>query len=76
MLNSFNIEKWEVIVGNIGRVYQDDNWNSPLVKEDAEKEFKFYAAQSVNSVGRAANEPVWLLCNGEVVDEVEGKQED
>lgn len=49
-----------VIVGNIGTVYEGDNYT--LARET----FQEYVNMSVSGHGRAANESVTLFANGEV----------
>ena len=73
MLNSFELKHYEVIVGNIGRVYHDNNWNNPNVNMEVLEVFKEYVAMSKSKFGRASGEPVWLLVNGELVDEFLGE---
>ena len=73
MLNSFELKHYEVIVGNIGRVYHDNNWSNPNVDMEALEVFKEYAVMSKIKAGRASGESVWLLVNGELVDEILGE---
>lgn len=54
---------YEVIVGNVGTVYQGDSAVS------ASRAFKGYVAQSKSGVGRAAGESVTRMKNGEIVEE-------
>lgn len=56
---------YEVIVGNIGTVYSGPS------KSAAERDFEGYVRQSREGYGRAANEPVTLMCAGEPVKEYE-----
>ena len=73
MLNSFELKHYEVIVGNIGRVYHDNNLNNPSVNMEALDVFKEYAVMAKSKAGRVSGEPVWLLVNGELVDEILGE---
>ena len=61
--------RWEVIVGNIGRVYEDYNalW--------ARSYFNTYVGQSKRGEGRAAGENVTLMCDGEIMKEHVGTQD-
>jgi len=52
--------KYEVIVSNVGTVYQG---NRPI---DASKEYGEYKQISLNGYGRAGGEDVILLCDGEI----------
>jgi len=63
-------EDWEVVVGNIGSVYRGSS------KLQAESKFKTYVEQSKLNYGRAANEDVTILHNGEPVKEFAGSRED
>ena len=54
---------YEVIVGNIGTVY------SGGVHQSALNEFTIYRRKSLAGEGRAANEPVMLLRDGEIIRE-------
>jgi hypothetical protein len=51
---------YEVIVGNIGTVHSGSN------KKEALKHWKTYVAQSKSGVGRAGNESVTLMIDGEI----------
>ena len=53
--------RWEVIVGNIGYVYEDYNafWANSC--------FNTYVGQSKRNEGRAAGESVTLMCDGEIM---------
>lgn len=55
--------KWEVVVGNLGVVYEDYNlfW--------ANSYFNTYVGQSRRGEGRVAGENVTLLCDGEIMKE-------
>jgi hypothetical protein len=57
---------YEVIVGNIGRVFKGSHY------PDAIQTFKDYKQQSKENLGRAAGEPVTLLEDGEPINEYEG----
>lgn len=50
---------YEVIVGNVGRVFESENLFT------ASKVYGEYKRQSRGSYGRAANEPVTLMADGE-----------
>lgn len=54
---------YEVIVGNIGTVYTGRD--AKIARETMQE----YIRQSKSGVGRAGNEPVTLLLNGEIFDE-------
>jgi hypothetical protein len=54
---------YEVVVGNIGTVY------SGASKSDSARKWLTYVDQSKSGVGRAGNEPVTMLCDGEIVKE-------
>lgn len=73
MLNSFELKHYEVIVSNIGRVYHDNNWDNPNVNMEALEVFKEYVVMSKSRAGRVSGESVWLLVNGELVDEILGE---
>ena len=73
MNNSFELKHYEVIVGNIGRVYHDNNWNNPNVNMEVLEVFKEYIIMSKSKAGRVSGEPVWLIVNGELVDEFLGE---
>lgn len=51
---------YEVIVGNIGQVYEG---NKPI---DARKVYGIYKRKSLSGDGRAAGEPVTVLKDGEI----------
>jgi hypothetical protein len=53
----------EIIVGNIGIVYQGDEFR------EAHKWYSAYLLKSMQGVGRAAGEPLTWLQNGEVFEE-------
>lgn len=76
MLNSFELKHYEVIVSNIGRVYHDNNWDNPNVNMEALEVFKEYVVMSKSKAGKAgrvSGESVWLLVNGELVEELLGE---
>ncbi len=50
---------FEVIVGNVGTVY------SGYSRQEAERKYDTYAAISRSGVGRAGNEEVTLMVDGE-----------
>lgn len=54
------MEKFRVIVGNIGTVYAGNNYMQAMAK------FSSYAKDSRNNYGRAAGEGVVLLHDGEI----------
>ena len=54
---------YEVIVGNIGKVYEGGFYQSAL------DEFKVYEGRSIAGDGKAAGEPVTLLKDGEIMRE-------
>ena len=53
------MSKFQVIVGNIGTVYDGDDYN------EAMKNYNEYSEQSKQQYGRAAGEPVTLWIEGE-----------
>ena len=55
--------EWQVVVGNIGTVYTGNN------RKEAVADFVAYAALSRRGIGRAGNESVALLKNGDLVRE-------
>jgi len=59
------MNKYQVIVGNIGTVYNGDS------KLDAESVFADYVKMSMLNYGRAAGELVALLADGEPYEEYE-----
>jgi hypothetical protein len=61
--------RWEVYVGNIGRVYTGTDGNK------AKAAFEHYSLMSVKGEGRAAGESVTLMMNDEIVDEWQGRDE-
>jgi hypothetical protein len=56
------MKKYEVIVGNIGTVYQANSL------KDALKRFREYRRQSKTLKGRAGGESVTLMCEGEPIE--------
>jgi hypothetical protein len=60
------MEKYEVVVGNVGTVYSGGFYDSAL---DA---FTIYKSKSLNDYGRAAGEDVTMLKNGEIFREYIG----
>ena len=58
---------YEVIVGNIGRIYHGSNW------KEANAAFKAYVLRSTLLLGRAYGEDVTMLKDGEFVSEYIGK---
>lgn len=61
--------KYQVIVGNIGTVYDGDSWN------DAKRDFGIYKRKSIEGVGRASGESVVLMEDGEPRWEHPGEQD-
>lgn len=59
--------KYQVIVGNIGTVYDG---NSPVI---ARQKFRAYRTDSMCGYGRASHEPVTLMEDGQPVKEYAGK---
>ena len=55
--------EWEVLVGNVGSVYVGDD------EAEARRKFDVYVESSKSGVGRAGDEPVTLMCDGEPVIE-------
>lgn len=60
------VEKYEVIVGNIGVVYSGSS------RDEAYHQFHAYVELSVDGVGRAAFEDVTLFLDGEPIKEHHG----
>ena len=54
------MERYQVIVGNIGQVYDGNN---PI---EARKVYGEYKRQSIDNYGRAAGESVTIFDNGEI----------
>jgi len=63
------MDKYQVIVGNIGVVYSGDS------SRCASSDFFYYKRQSEAGLGREAYEPVYLLLNGEIIREHSPKDE-
>ena len=61
--------KYEVIVGNVGTIYQGDNLAS------ARKEYKAYVKISKEGYGRAGNEEVTLFDGGDILEEYHPKEQ-
>lgn len=57
------LHKWEVVVGNVGKVYDD------LSEEGAKATYKAYVDISKSGDGRAGGETVTLLRDDEIVEE-------
>ena len=53
--------RFEVIVGNIGRVYEGTK------RVEAMTTYANYLSQSKSGTGRAGNESIALLCDGHVI---------
>lgn len=62
--------RWAVVVGNVGTVYTGES------EEEARDTFKHYVDVSAGDMGRAAGEPVYLLCDGEPVEEYDEHSDD
>ena len=58
-----NNHHYEVIIGNIGTVYDGED------KVEALKHYTEYVEQSKSGHGRAGHEPVTLMLNGEISQE-------
>lgn len=54
---------FSVIVGNIGTVYDGNS------QTEAQRVYAAYVADSINGIGRAANEEVTLWVDGEIIAE-------
>jgi hypothetical protein len=52
-------DRYEVIVGNVGSVYSGNSLKEAL------QTYKTYREQSESGLGRAGNEPVTLMVDGE-----------
>jgi hypothetical protein len=57
------MNKFEVIVGNVGTVYNGNNYMQAM------SAFSAYKKRSANGYGRAAGEDVTMLHNGEIKHE-------
>ncbi len=64
------VDRYEVIVGNVGTVYDGPE------KMRAKENFRNYKKYSQEGRGRAANEEVTMMLNGEIVDSFDPKNED
>lgn len=62
--------RYQVIVGNIGKVCDTDD------RAEALRDYDIYKARSEDGIGRAAGEPIALMCNGEPIMEHAGTLED
>lgn len=60
-----NLPYYEVIVGNIGTVYNGRD------EKEARKDFATYMQQSIDNYGRAGRESVVLMKDGEIIEEYE-----
>jgi hypothetical protein len=60
--------KYQVYVGNIGKVYDGDN------HEDAMETFEEYVVISANGHGRASGEDVTLFEDGDIIKDFIGKE--
>lgn len=56
---------YEVIVGNVGTVYSGSD------KAEAERKFDAYMVLSQQGYGRAAEQPVTMMADGEIYQEYE-----
>jgi hypothetical protein len=63
-------ERYEVIVGNIGTVYDGDDLS------EAERVYEEYVGQSKGGYGRAADEDVTLMGDGEPIQEYDAPEPD
>ncbi len=66
---SINESWYEVIVGNIGLVYDG------MSKNRAEDTFDAYTTDSCLGIGRAAYETVTLMRDGEIIQEFTGEKD-
>jgi len=64
------IKNYQVIVGNIGRVYDGEN------ERDARKAYDEYVFISKQATGRAAGEDVTLFMNDDILCEHDGYNSD
>lgn len=62
-----DIPRYEVVVGNIGRVYSGSDWHA------AEKAYFEYVDQSQTTWMRASGEDVVIFQDGEIFREYEGR---
>lgn len=63
-------DKYEVIVGNIGTVYNGNN------KREAQLVYTTYVDRSKSGRGRCAGESVYLMANGDPIQEHQGPADD
>lgn len=63
------MEKYQVIVGNIGTVYYGNDY------EGASADFDYYVLRSKDGVGAASGESVTMFEDGEPVKEFYGKND-
>jgi hypothetical protein len=63
------MNRYEVIVGNIGTVYDGSN------KKEAVRTYNIYVRQSKANYGRASGEDVYLMLNGDIDREHHGNEE-
>ena len=63
------MKAFQVVVGNIGHVYDGSNYMQACAK------YKTYVEQSKSNYGRAAGEPVTMFHNGEIKREYFGTLE-
>lgn len=54
------MDRFQVIVGNIGTVHSSNNWGMAC------KDYGDYKKQSKDGYGRAAGEPVTMMKDGEI----------
>jgi hypothetical protein len=64
----FKMANYEVIVGNIGKVYEGGFYQSAL------DDFTVYKNQSIKGIGRAAGESVTLMKDGEILQEYSAEE--
>lgn len=67
--------KIQVIVGNVGTVYDGTVYNGPEMVR-ANSVYRDYVLQSKSGKGRAAGENVTMLKNGEIHKEFIGENEE
>jgi len=63
------MKPFQVVVGNVGHVYDGSNWMSACAV------YSKYINMSKSNIGRAAGEPVTLFHNGEIKREYFGTLE-
>lgn len=61
---------WSVVVGNVGTVYAGES------EAEARETFARFVDVSAGDMGRAAGEPVYLICDGEPVEEYDEHSDD